>query len=224
MKLSHALLLGLSTLVGVGAVACKKNDQPAQSQYQPGTQCGGMGQPACAPQCGGVGQPPCAQPQPTATTTATADPNANPMQALITGFMSAAQASLGAVTGGEIGPVQGGIQLKAKEDAKGMKPVGQLLSGKLQQGGHAQGDVTLQPNKCYTVVGFGGFGVTRYQINLILPVVNTVLAQSPDGGPAPTLGPNEQCYRNSSPVPVPAKVDMFLVAGQGIVGAQVYEK
>ena len=40
----------------------------------------------------------------------------------------------------------------------------------------------------------------------------------------PTLGPNEQCYRNAAPAAVPVMVDMYLVQGQGMVGAQVYKK
>lgn len=220
MKLTPVLIIALGA---ASTLACKKKgDQPPQSSYQQ-PQCGGYNQPPCQPvsTCGGVGQPACPAPAP--STTATTAPT-DPLQALIGGFLSATSSSLSAFTGGELGPIQGGIELRAKEDAKGMRPVGQLMSAKLQQGSHAEGDLLMEPGKCYTIVGFGGFGVSRFQINVIVPVVNQVLAQSPDGSPAPTLGPKDQCLRTPAPAPMPVKVDLYLIQGQGMVGAQAYVK
>ena len=111
------------------------------------------------------------------------DPQA--LQSIIAGALSAGAASLGPMTGGELGPVEAGIQMREKTDAPGMQKEGQIMSAKLQQGGHAEGSATLQPGLCYTVLGFGGPGVFDYQINLITapPLPPQVLAQSQAGLP-----------------------------------------
>jgi hypothetical protein len=84
----------------------------------------------------------------------------------------------------------------------------------------------MQPGACYTIVGFGGPGVFDYQINVITapPLPPQVIAQSPPGSVTPTVGPNEQCLQTPSPVPLQVKVDMHLLRGQGLVGAQAYKK
>ncbi|MET0414140.1 MAG: hypothetical protein ABW217_22715, partial [Polyangiaceae bacterium] len=84
--------------------------------------------------------------------------------------------------------------------------------------------LTLQMNKCYSIVGFGGPGVFDYQINLITapPLPPQVLAQSGTGRADPTLGPNEQCVRNPYPLPLVVNVDMTVLRGQGMVGARAY--
>jgi hypothetical protein len=107
-----------------------------------------------------------------------------------------------------------------------MKPVGELMSAKLQMNGHAEGSLMMEPGGCYTIVGFAGLGVSSYQINLITapPLPPQVLAQSPAGTVNPVLGPNEQCVMTPSPLPLLVKVDMVVLAGQGMVGAQVYKK
>jgi hypothetical protein len=152
------------------------------------------------------------------------DPQA--LQSIIAGALSAGAASLGPMTGGEVGPVEAGIKMRAKQDAPGMQPEGQLMSAKLQQGGHAEGSATLQPGACYTILGFGGPGVFDYQINVITspPLPPQVLAQSSATGVTPTVGPGDQCVRNPYPLPLMVKVDMHVLRGQGMVGAQVYKK
>ena len=51
-----------------------------------------------------------------------------------------------------------------------------------------------------------------------------VLAQSSADGNSPIVGANEQCLKNPYPLPMALKVDMHLVKGQGLVGAQLYRK
>jgi hypothetical protein len=152
------------------------------------------------------------------------DPNA--LQNLIAGALSGGAAALGALTGGEIAPIQQGIKSKAATHAKGMKPEGELMSAKLQQGAHAESSITLQPGSCYTIVGFGGLGVFDYQLNLMTspPMPPQILAQSPAGSIDPVLGPNAECVKNPYPVPLVVKVDMVVLRGQGVVGAQVYKQ
>jgi hypothetical protein len=152
------------------------------------------------------------------------DPNA--LQNIIAGALAGTAASLSAVTGGEQSLLEQGIRMTAQTHAKGMKPEGQLLSARLQGGGHAEASVSLRPGACYTLVGFGGPGVFQYQLNLITapPMPPQVLAQSSADGNSPIVGANEQCIKNPYPLPMALKVDMHLVKGQGLVGAQLYRK
>lgn len=153
-----------------------------------------------------------------------ADPNA--MQGILAGALAGGAAALGSLTGGEQAPIEQGIKMQAGTQAKGKQPEGQLLSARLQQDGHAEGSLTMQPGTCYTVIGFGGLGVMDYQVNLVTapPLPPQILAQSPAGGVAPVVGPGDQCIRSPYPLPLVVNVDMHLLRGQGLVGAQVYKK
>jgi hypothetical protein len=148
------------------------------------------------------------------------------LQSIIAGALAGGAASFSALTGGELGPIEQGIKGQAKSHARGMKPEGQLMTAKLAQGGHAQGTLLMQPGACYTVLGFAGLGVFKYQINLITapPAPPSVLAQSGADNVTPVVGANEQCLKNPYPLPMQVKVDMHVVQGQGLVGAQVYKK
>jgi len=231
------------TVACLGALAlsqCKKKDQGqgAQSGFQQGQSGGPYGPgpgpgPAPAGPDAGAGAPqacqpgqPC-QPQPGQVPPLGAvgnDPNA--LQAIIAGALSGGAASLGLLTGGETAQLEQGIKMKAQTDAKGKKPDGQLMSAKLAQNGHAQADFVLQPGSCYTFVGFGNPGVFAYQLNILTapPMPPQVLAQSGAGGVDPVVGPGEQCVKNPYPTPLSVKIDMHVLKGQGLVGAQAYKK
>lgn len=148
------------------------------------------------------------------------------IQNILAGALSGSAAALGAMTGGEQGPIDQGIKSQAGTQAKGMRADGQLMSAHLQPDGHASGSLTLQPGSCYTLIGFGGLGVLDYQISVVTapPVPPQVLAQSAAGGVAPVVGPNDQCIKSPYPLPLVVKVDMHVLRGQGLVGAQVYKK
>ncbi len=202
--------------------------QPGQAPYAPGQ---GQPQPAQAPPPGQP--PPPGTPQPSGPAqpgqvaplgAILSDPNA--LQSIIAGALSASSASLSALTGGEQGLLEQGIRMTAQREAQGMRPEGQLMSAKLQNGGHAQASVSLRPGGCYSVIGFGAPGVFQYQINLISapPLPPQVLAQSDADGNDPAVGPNDRCIRNPYPLPMQLKVDMHLLKGQGLVGAQLYRK
>jgi hypothetical protein len=193
-----------------------------QQQQQPYGQEQGQQQPYGQQQGQQGEQPPPGQVPPIGNIIS--DPQA--LQSIIAGALSAGAASLGTMTGGEIGPIEAGIKMRAAEDAPGMQPDGQLMSAKLQQGGHAEGSAMLQPGVCYTIVGFGGPGVFDYQINVITapPAPPQVLAQSGATGVQPTVGAKDQCIRSPFPLPMPVNIDMHVLRGQGMVGAQVYKK
>lgn len=211
-------------------IGCKKKDQPAQDaqgfqqgQSGPGP-VGGPGGPNAGPTASaapsGSQAPAGGQVPPLGAIFS--DPST--LQNILSGALAGGAATIGGVSGAEI--ILAGIKMKADTDAKGMKADGQLLTANLQQDGHAQGQLTLEANRCYSVVGFAGFGVFRYQINVITapPAPPQVLAQSSADGPAPTVGPNEQCIRNPYPTPMVVTVDMHVLQGQGSVGAQAYKK
>lgn len=194
--------------------------QQAQNSLQSyGQQQGGSQQPYGQQQ---GGQPGAGQMAPLGSVLA--DPSM--LQQILAGALAGGAASLGALIGGEQGPLEQGIKLSAKTQARGMVPDGQLMSGHLQADGHAEATITLQSGRCYTVVGFGGPGVFDFQINLLSapPMPPQILAQSPAGGVSPVVGPNEQCFRNPYPMPLTVKVDMHVLRGMGLVGAQVYRK
>jgi hypothetical protein len=153
-----------------------------------------------------------------------ADPTA--MQNILAGALAGGAAALGTLTGGEQAPIEQGVKMQAQTQAKGMKVEGQIMTARLTPDGHAVGSLTMQPGACYTIIGFGGFGVFDYQINLVTapPVPPQVLAQSAAGGVAPVVGANDQCVRSPFPLPLVVKVDMHVLRGQGLVGAQVYKK
>lgn len=216
-------------------VACKKKaDRPPQDaqgfqQGQSGAYDPNQPPPAATGPATGPG------PAPTTSGTAqpgqvpplgpvTSDPSA--LHNIIAGALAGGAASLGAITGGELNVVEQGIKMRADTEAKGMKADGPLMSAKLQQGGHAQAPLTLEPGRCYTIVGFGAPGVFKYQLNLITapPSPPQVLAQSQADGPAPTVGPNEGCIKNPTPIAMVVNVDMHVLQGQGLVGAQAYKK
>lgn len=221
--------------------SCKKKDQGQDAQFQqgqsgpytPGAPDGGAAGPqvATGPD-GGTAQPVCQPGQPCQTQPGQVPPlgavgsDPNALQAIIAGALSGSAATLGLLTGGEMGPLEQGIKMKAAKDAKGMKAEGQLMTAKLQQDGHAQATITLQPGSCYTVIGFGQLGVFAYQINLLTapPMPPQVLAQSQASSVDPTVGALPNCVKNPYPTPLNVIVDMHVTKGQGLVGAQVYRK
>jgi len=220
------LLVALAPSVMAGCSKKEEERPPQTGQYVPQNSQGSggqaaYGQPSGAYAAAGTSYATGGQsmgPGPVA-----ADPSV--LQNLIAGALAGGAALLGGATGGELGPIQQGIKSKAASAAPGMKPDGQMLSAKLMQDGHAEGTITLQPGSCYTLVGFGGFGVFDYQINLISapPAAPQVHAQSTNGVD-PVAAAGDQCFRNTGPAPMVVTLDMHLIRGQGLVGAQAYKK
>ena len=221
---------GCFYIAGAGVLAaCGGDTSDRQAVAAQGFQPGQPGQTAyAAPQSA----PPPPPPAGSAPAAAGVQPLGNvssdsgALQSIIAGALAGGAASFSALTGGELGPIEQGIKGQAKSQARGMKPEGQLMTAKLAQGAHAQGTLLMQPGACYTVLGFAGLGVFKYQINLITapPAPPSVLAQSGSDNVTPVVGANEQCLKNPYPLPMQVKVDMHVVQGQGLVGAQVYKK
>lgn len=227
-------------LTMLGLSCSKEGEQPPPNslQFSASTGQGGQGNQQMVPQA--AGQPSygeLSQQGGQANTAVGGQPNAvnpigailsNPqmLQQIVTGALAAGAAQMGGVTGGELGPIEAGIKMKAQQVAKGMKPVGPLMSARVSQGEHAQSPLQLEAGVCYAIVGFGGSGVFKYQINVLTAVVAgvqpQVVAQSPDTASDPVVGGPSSCIRTM--IPMAVNVDMYVPMGQGMVGAQVYRK
>jgi hypothetical protein len=234
---AHALQIAVSLVL---VIACGKSGEapPPQRPAPSQPQGQGYGSPyGQAPPYGQAGAPPYGQQQTYRRSVAPQPPGqiaplglvlADPvaMQNILAGALAGGAAMLGGLTGGEEAPVQQGIKTQAETQAKGMRPEGQLMTARLGADGHAEGSLTMQPGNCYAIVGFGGPGALDYQINLMTapPMPPQLLAQSAAGSVTPVVGSNEQCVRSPYPLPLVVKIDMHLIRGQGMVGAQVYKR
>lgn len=119
-------------------------------------------------------------------------------------------------------------QLSAGAIQPGAKPVGSPIVGNFQQGQTLEGQLQLQPGKCYTVVGAGIPPISELNIQLIavmpVPGMVPVLAQDSDAGPNAVLGRKPNCYKWPLPLGAPVKVVLTVAGGSGLAAAQVYEK
>lgn len=122
------------------------------------------------------------------------------------------------------------LKPRAATEAKGMKEDGAPIAGQVQEGGTIDRDISLQPGKCYTILG-QGMGVTQLDMTLAfkppmpgLPPV--VLAQSATTGDKSSIAPGgaTKCYKTIGPIVVPATLSLKATKGSGAAGAQVYVK
>ncbi|MFO0593440.1 MAG: hypothetical protein U0441_38215 [Polyangiaceae bacterium] len=147
-------------------------------------------------------------PAPTATTTATGS-SATPVAA--------------AAMGGDV--ILGGL---ATQEAPGAQADGSAFAGQFAEGQTLEQPINLQPGKCYTIIGMSVGGVQELDILIqgqLAPLPPTTLAQDNTTGPNATLGGKAAgCWKNPSPLPIPAKVVLRVTKGSGIAGAKVYMK
>jgi len=191
----------------LAAVACKKQDEPAvTSGYAPGTP-GAAGAPATGP------LPSATAPAPSATVPTPAPSSSAPVP-----VDPALAATLTPLL----------TQLGASQVVAGSKPLGAAMVGNVGGPQILEQQITLQPNKCYSLVAFGAPPITELNVQLlavtVIPGMAPVLAVDQDTGASATLGKKPNCYKWALPSPKPVKVIVSAAAGQGIAGAQVYEK
>lgn len=230
MKLCRHLPLALLAFVAALPLACgSKPAANANAGFSLGGTDAGTAPPACAP--GQPCPPPasnCApgQPCPPPATSAaplgsvyTTDPNQ--LAALLAAAAAAGSAWLQPMGGGD--PVEVGVRAAAAKYASGMTAEGQMAKGQLAEGGHIQFLVNMEPNKCYTIVGYGA--VADLDLNLLAPPLYNMLAgQDGMAGPTAVIGAQPKPMCPIAPITVPYKVDVFAKKGGGAVGAQVYSK
>jgi hypothetical protein len=119
-------------------------------------------------------------------------------------------------------------ELAKAQTVAGSKPIGSPLVGNFQTGQTLQGQIQLQPQKCYTVVATAMFPVTELNVQIVaatpIPNLAPVLATDSDTGPTAVLGRKPNCFKWQFPLPTPAKVVLQVAAGSGLAAAQIYEK
>lgn len=225
LRLGALRVAGLALVLAATGTACKKNDGETAAggyvQGQVGAPTAGSGAMAGSGAGGAPAVPAAAggaAPVPTAATTGPArlpTQSGPTAQRLDTSSAAALQ------------PIIAGL-VKDNVEA-GAKPVGGLLVGNFAQGQTLDVPVTLNPNKCYTVIATGLPPVTEVNIQLqlttVLPGVTPVLAVDSDTGATAVLGKKSACYRwMFGGTAASGKVVVQVMGGSGIVAAQAYEK
>ncbi len=179
-------------------------------QYNPG-QYGQPAQPQQPQGYGQYGQP--AQPQP-------AQP-AQPQQ----------PAPAQGAAGGSANPINAAmltpaLTMLAQGEVQGSQPEGGAFAGQFQEGQTLEQPLTLNPGKCYTVIGAAA-GPSQLDLQIVVhqpPFPPAVVSQSSTQGPQAVLGGKSACWKNLSPIPIPAKVIVKATRGAGMAAAQVYSK
>jgi hypothetical protein len=123
-------------------------------------------------------------------------------------------------------PVELGLAAAAAMHAKGETLQGQIAKANLQEGGHNEFMVTMQPGTCYTIIGFSPPGqIKNVDLHLLAPPFYNVLAgQDTTDNNSAFIGssPNPMCP--VIPLPLQYKVDITARSGSGNVGVGVYTK
>lgn len=120
------------------------------------------------------------------------------------------------------------ITATAGEKVKGMQAEGGAFAGQFQEGQILEQPVTLQPGKCYAVVGVSLPGVVELDVQLVAqPLPNVpaaVLSQDNSTGSIAVAGGDGSCFKQMLPVAVTGKAILKVTKGAGIAGAQIYVK
>ncbi len=115
-----------------------------------------------------------------------------------------------------------GVRDSAKKLTAGMQPEGPLAMGSLKEKQHLQTDITLQPGKCYSIIGFSR-KVKDLDLYLLLPP-GILSAQDLTDDNKPVIGgpPQPMCPVSSQPITY--KLDIFADSGGGDVAVQLFSK
>jgi len=229
-------------LTAIALTACGKDEPP---QTPPGTygangqvgqpgypQPGQPGAPAGYPQPGATGAP-AGYPQPGATgAPGTPAPAATPG---IPGFPAPA-AGGGGATGGSAqqidpnlaGLAAGPMMMYANSEAPGMAKEGNIAAANFQPGQTLEGNFTIQPGKCYTLVAAGA-GISSIDLEMFLvtpiPGMQGSFAKNASKGAQTSIGGKANCVKLAlSPIPVQAKWVATAKAGAGLMAVQLYSK
>jgi hypothetical protein len=185
------------------AIACKKQDEPTATAYQPGMP-GAAGAPALATAAPIATAAPTVTAAPTATAPAPTDPAlAAAVQPMIT-------------------------QLASTQTVAGSKALGAAFVGNVGGAQTLEQQIMLQPNKCYSAVAVGMPPISELNVQFlavtIIPGMAPVLATDQDSGPSAVLGKKPTCYKWALPLPVAVRVVVTAAGGSGVAAAQVFEK
>ena len=119
-------------------------------------------------------------------------------------------------------PLAKGIRDVAMKLPPGMKPDGPLATGNLKEKQHLQTDLTLQPGKCYSIVGFSK-KVKDLDLYLFVPP-GILSGQDLSDDNKPVVGgpPQPMCPVGSNAITY--KLDIFADSGSGDVAVQLFSK
>ena len=232
MRFSNKTTVSLAILAIVAAIpiACGGNDKPATNPSTGSASAPSGSTPvatASAPAATASATPTASAPPPNPLTTIlTTDP------AQIAAMLAAAASALPAVIQpasqpGAGDPIEAGIKALAAKQAPGMQPVGGIARGDLTENGqHVSMMITLEPGKCYAIVGFSPKdGVKDLDLRLLAPPFYTFLAGedlTDDNVPVIGKAPTPMCP--VLPVTIAYKVDISSQKGAGKAGVQLYAK
>jgi hypothetical protein len=225
--MAQNLLVGCvaSGIAVLGFTACGGDEKPANTGVPGATQCP-PGQYFDGQMC----QTPGAAVQPTATATTPAPVPTAPAGAITPPVATSAPGTPAqALDATSLAAVTQLLTPLAAQSAPGAKPVGTAIGGNFQQGQVLESQVQMNPGKCYTVVGAAMPTVQNLDIELVplMPVpglASPIMAADQSQGPTAVVGGNPNCFKWALPVGGPMKVIVRVSAGQGMAGAQVYEK
>lgn len=170
------------------------------------------------------------------------DPNAGAGGLAIPGLQlpGAGGGSGGGAAGGTAQPIDpnvagaasAGLQALAASNAQGASPDGAAIAGNFQQGQTLEQTFTLQPGKCYTLIGASaGIGQLDAQFVAVTPLpglnpnLGSATGKSGMAGSQVVLGPNNNCIKLALiPMAIQAKYIITASKGAGIAAAQLYVK
>lgn len=115
-----------------------------------------------------------------------------------------------------------GVRDVAKKLPAGMQPDGPLAMGNVKEKQHLQTDVTMQPGKCYSIVGYSK-KVKDLDLYLMLPP-GILSGQDLTDDNRPIIGGNPQPMCPVSQTAVTYKLDIFADQGAGDVAVQLFSK
>jgi hypothetical protein len=110
----------------------------------------------------------------------------------------------------------------AKKAAPGMQPDGPLALGNVKEKSRIATDVTFQPGKCYTLVGYS-VKVKDLDLHLLLPP-GILSGEDTTDDNKPTIGGAPSPVCPTSTVPITYKLDIFADSGSGDVAVQLFSK
>ena len=198
----HKTLCLTLPFVMLAAIACKP-DEPPVTPYQQGPT-GAAGAAPVIPSASAGAPAVAPAPAPVPTAPAPLDPAAG---AAVTPLLT---------------------QLAASQTVPGSKALGAAMVGNVGGAQVLEQQIMLQPNKCYSVVAAGMPPISELNVQFlavtVIPGMAPILAVDQDTGPSATLGKKPNCYKWALPLPTPVKVVVSAAAGQGVAGAQVFEK
>jgi len=204
--MTHKTLRLALPFVMLAAIACKPDEPATTAGYQQGAP-GGAGGPATGP----VVPAPSASAVPTSSTPAPVPTTPPPLDPAVTAAVTPMLTQLG-----------------ASQTVAGSKPLGTAMIGNVGGAQVLEQQIMLQPNKCYSVVAAGMPPISELNVQFLAVTVIAgmapILATDQDVGPSATLGKKPNCYKWALPLPTPVKVVVSAAGGQGVAGAQVFEK